>query len=231
MKAFSRCLAVSCLILVACLEAQAQVAAWEIAGTNASTSNPKPAGTLGSFMDSASLTLGAGITASAAADTFGGSGFNATSLASAITGNQYLSFTLIPTTGYAVSFTSLSLLSGVSTATTSFHGEVLSSATGFNSGASLHSYSFSSTSAPLQSITLSGVSALQNVTGPVEFRIYGWRDTGGTSTFRLRSLTGTDLVLNGTVSAVPEPSTYAAILGALTLAGVVMHRRRRSIRR
>ena len=231
MKAFCRYLAVSCLTLIAGAEAQAQIAAWEIAGTSAVTSNPKPAGTLGDFIDSANLTLGAGITASSAADTFGGSGFNSTALASAITGDQYLSFTLTPTTGYAVSFTSLSLLSGVSTATTSFHGEVLSSATGFNSGASLHSYSFSSTSAPLQSITLSGVSALQNVTGPVEFRIYGWRDTGGTSTFRLRSLTGNDLVLNGTVSAVPEPTTYAAILGALTLAGVVMHRRRRSIRR
>ena len=231
MKAFCRFFAVSCLTLIACAEAQAQIAAWEIAGTSAVTSNPKPAGTLGDFIDSANLTLGAGITASSAADTFGGSGFNSTALASAITGDQYLSFTISPTTGYAVSFTSLSLLSGVSTATTSFHGEVLSSATGFDSGASLYSYSFSSTSAPLQSITLSGVSALQNVTGPVEFRIYGWRDTGGTSTFRLRSLTGSDLVLNGTVSAVPEPSTYAAILGALTLAGVAMHRRRRSIRR
>ncbi len=231
MKAFCRYLAVSCLTLIACVESQAQIAAWEIAGTSASTSNPNPADTLGDFIDNASLTLGAGITASSAADTFGGSGFNSTSLASAITGDQYLSFTLTPSTGYAVSFDSLSLLSGVSSATTSFHGEVLSSATGFNSGASLHSYSFSSTSAPLQSITLSGVSALQNVTGPVEFRIYGWRDTGGTSTFRLRSLTGTDLVLNGTVSAVPEPSTYAAILGALTLAGVAMHHRRRSIRR
>jgi hypothetical protein len=227
MNTICRHLAVCCLVLIACLEARAQIAAWEIAGTSAATSNPKPASALDSFIDGASLTLGSGITASSATDTFGGSGFNSTSLASAITGNQYLSFTLTPSSGYAVSLTSLSLLSGVSTATTSFHGEVLSSATGFNSAASLHSYSFSSTTAPLQSITLSGVSALQNVTGPVEFRIYGWRDTGGTSTFRLRSLTGNDLVLNGTVSAVPEPSTYAAIIGALTLAGVILQRRRR----
>jgi len=231
MKAFSRHLLASFLALAACLEAQAQIAAWEIAGTNASTSNPKPATTLAGFIDSASLTLGSAITASAAADTFGGSGFNSTSLSSAITGNQFLSFTITPSSGHAVSLSSLTLLSGVSSATTSFHGEVLSSATGFATGASLHSYSFSTTSAPLQSITLSGVSALQNVTGPVEFRIYGWRDNAGSSTFRLRSLTGSDLVLNGTVSAVPEPSTYAAILGALTLAGVVMQRRRCSIRR
>lgn len=218
--------ALAFLVLAMCLEAQAQIVAWEISGSTSSTVNPEPADLLGAYLDSASLTLGSGLTSSATANTFGGSGFNSTSLASAIAANQYLSFTLTPSAGHAVSISSLSFLTGVSAAVSNFHGELLSSATGFASGNALHSYSFSSTTAPLQSITLSGHSALQNATSAIEFRIYGWRDTTGTSTFRIRSLSGNDLVINGSVSAVPEPSTYAVLFGALTLAAVVVRRRR-----
>lgn len=65
-----------------------------------------------------------------------------------------------------------------------------------------------------QSITLS------SLTGTNEVRIYGY--AGGTGSF------GIDRVsLTGSLTAVPEPSTYAAILGAVTLVGVVAVRRRK----
>lgn len=35
---------------------------------------------------------------------------------------------------------------------------------------------------------------------------------------------------NVSFTAIPEPSTYAAIFGALALAGVVVHRRRQARR-
>jgi hypothetical protein len=40
-------------------------------------------------------------------------------------------------------------------------------------------------------------------------------------------LAGYVTIVNFDIQAIPEPSTYAAIFGALTLAGVMIHRRRR----
>jgi hypothetical protein len=213
-------------MLAAGCAATGQLVSWEITGANATVTNPQPATFLAANIASASLTLGSGVTAASAADTFGGSGFNTTSLAAAIAGDDYLSITITPGAGHNLSITSLSLLTGVSTAVTSFHGEILSSATGFTASDAVHSYLFATTSAPIQSITLSGVSALQNVLGPIEFRVYGWRDTAGTSSFRFRNLSGSDLVITGSVTAIPEPSTCAAILGLVALAGVTIRRRR-----
>ncbi len=208
-------------------QAQAQIVAWEISGSNASTSDPLAASTLASGLASGELSLGSGVTASSAADTFGASGFNSTSLAAAIAANQYLSLTLTPTAGHALDLSSISLLTGVSTAVINFNGALLSSATGFTTDDALHTYAFSSASAPLQTATLSGESGLQDLTTATEFRVYGWRDDAGTSTFRFRSLTGYDVSIAGTVSAVPEPSTYAVILGATALAVVARRRRQR----
>lgn len=71
-------------------------------------------------------------------------------------------------------------------------------------------------------ITLWRVLDLSSITGAtsVTFRLYGFNSeaTGGTG-----GLQG-NLTFSGTV--VPEPSTYAAMLGLLAL-GVVMWRRRR----
>lgn len=222
-----------CWILVWALTANplwAQLAVWDVAGTNASATNPLPATSVGVNISSANLTLGGGLSTSSSADTFGGSNFDTTSLSAAITNADYISFTITPTSGYALSISSISFNSGVSTATTNFNVSLLSSATGLTAAHTLHTYSFSSTNAPAQSITLTGSPALQNHTGAIEFRLYGWRDTGGTSTFRIRNLSGSDLVINGTVSAIPEPSTYAALAGLLALGGVLWQRRRQAKR-
>lgn len=208
--------------------AQAQLVAWEIGGTSAGTSNPLPAATLDAGVASAELTLGSGVTASSAADTFGGTGFNATSLAAAIAANQYLSITFTPAAGHTVSLASISLQTGVGSAVADFHGALLSSATGFTSGDALYTYAFGTASASLQTATLSGVGDLQDLAGATEFRLYGWRDSAGTSTFRFRSLSGYDVTIQGTVSAVPEPATYAVLAGGAALAAVVARRRRRT---
>lgn len=225
-----KALATACLFslsIALCPRAQAQIIAWEISGTNATAANPLAATTLGSGLASAQLSLGSGVSASAAADTFGATGFNATSLAAAIAANQYLSITLTPAAGYSLSLTSLALQTSVSTAVSSFHGALLSSATGFAADDALHTYAFSTAAAPLQTATLSGENDLQGLTTATEFRLYGWRDTTGSSTFRFRSLSGYDVSFAGAVSAVPEPSTWAATAGLVALAGAIAWRRKR----
>ncbi|MBP6863677.1 MAG: autotransporter-associated beta strand repeat-containing protein [Candidatus Didemnitutus sp.] len=54
----------------------------------------------------------------------------------------------------------------------------------------------------------------------------GWASLGSFGT----SLIGQDMVLSWTAAAIPETSTYAAIFGALALAGVCVHRRRQARR-
>lgn len=205
--------------------AYAQLATWEVNTVNAGSTNPFSATTLASNVMSANLALGSGVSASTAADTFGGSNFNQISLSNAITGGDYISFSISPSIGYSISISSITFNSGVSTTVTNFNGNLLSSVTGFTSSDSLLTYSFSALGASAQSVTLSAISSLQNVTSAVEFRLYGFRDTSGTSTFRIRNLSGNDLVINGTASVIPEPSTFTFLAGTAVL-GLAAFRRR-----
>jgi hypothetical protein len=67
----------------------------------------------------------------------------------------------------------------------------------------------------------------------VSFRLYGFNDTavggGGSSGLSNNGLPGTggNLIINGSVSAVPEPSSYAAVFGALAFGFVFLTRRLR----
>lgn len=208
----------------------AQLVAWEVTGVNAQANNPLSGIILDSNIISASIILGSGVSASSAGDTFGGSNFDKASFTDAISDGDYISIFITPSSPYEVSFSSFTYLGGLSGAA-NFNVALLSSVTGFSSSDTLDIYPFSTASPQARSITLSSIPALQNVIGTVEFRLYGWRDSTGTSTFRIRSNAGYDLTISGstTLTAVPEPSTYAAILGGVALVGVVAIRRRKRV--
>ncbi len=191
-----------------------QIVAWDVINQNSSATNPLSASILDGRLTSASLTLGSGVGASAAGSTFGGSGFDQTSLAAALSGGDYLSFSLTPASGSSFSVSSMSLLFGVSTAVTNFNVALVSNVSGFTAENALWNFAFGTASPAMQTITLSSVPDLQNLTSVVEFRLYGWRDTSGTTTFRIRENAGNDLSVLGTATAIPEPSTYAALFGA-----------------
>lgn len=207
-----------------------QIAVWDVGGNVGAGDGDDPlsADSVGENITSAVMTLGSGVSASAANDTFGASGFTETSLSSAISANDYISITVTASGGFEIDFTSIDFLTGIASSLTenNFNVSLQSDATGFNDSSSLHDYSFSNTSPSAQSVTLSGVSGLQNRIGSTEFRLYGWKDSdGGTSTFRIRSNSGDDLEIFGSVSAVPEPSSFAALMGLGAL-GLVATRRR-----
>lgn len=60
-------------------------------------------------------------------------------------------------------------------------------------------------------------------TSAVQFRIYGWGGSNSGGTLRLDNIAVSG---NVALAPVPEPSTYAAIFGAVALVAVVVQRRR-----
>jgi len=142
----------------------------------------------------------------------------ATGLAEAITGNDYFSFTLNAAPGYALNLTQLTM--GVaayraSGASTSVRGNfyALSSINGFTTSALINTIETAQQNSPFTFVTftidLAGA-AYQNLTSPVEFRIYMEYNTVSTA----RYLAIDDVVLSGTIAAIPEPSTGLLLLGS-----------------
>jgi hypothetical protein len=79
-------------------------------------------------------------------------------------------------------------------------------------------------------VLLSGISALQNIAAGtnVSLRVLGAGATNSGGTFALGRLTGDDLVLNGTVSAIPEPTSLVlCTAAALSYGGAAWRKRRR----
>lgn len=135
------------------------------------------------------------------------------------------SFTLEPTAGYALDLSSMSLrMSRSSTGPSSIAIGL------FVDGVSQQTSSVSTITS--QSVTTSSFDTLTfdfndltNIVGTAELRIYGWDAGGSVGTLRLDNITLTGSV---SVSAVPEPSTYATMAGAASLAGAMWWRRRQT---
>ncbi len=175
-------------------------------------------------------TLGTG---SGAANAWGANNFNIVtpSEASAITANNFYSFSITPDPLIAMSFESIGAYnirrssSGPSTGQWQYR-------IGTGSFADIGSditWGAITTAAgnPQSLIDLSGISALQNVTETVTFRLIAWGATTVGGTFYFNDPLDTaanDLVLNGDLVAIPEPSR-ALLLGIGGL-GLIFRRRR-----
>lgn len=148
----------------------------------------------------------------------GGGYFGADTWTGTAPGTNYFQFTITPAEGFAVTLTSLSF--GYRATSTG------PNAISFRSGSD--SYSTNLVSSALTrdsswhtsgSLTLTSTT----ITSATTFRIYGSGASSAGGTFRVD-----DVTLNGSISAIPEPSTYAAIVGAASLAGAIWWRRRQS---
>lgn len=228
--------------LLACSALHADVIAnWDNDPLEAS-STTAPVGSTAAWASSSDLTMGSGLNSSAGyPDALTGiqnnSGIN--SLATAISGNHYFSFTITPDGSTSVNYDSLfvrlSLQANAQPATTEF--SLLSDLTGFTSSDAIDSFTASATVSGLNHATdtfdLSGSSALQGVSAgtPIEFRIYA-HNTAANSMTRLgignafATDAAPDLTLNGTVAAIPEPAS----LSLFGLAGLALLWMRRTFR-
>lgn len=148
----------------------------------------------------------------------------ATTEAAAVSGNVYAEFSLTPTAGNKLDLTTLTLdaWSASSTASRSFFVRYSPDPT----------FAFSSTLIPATSAPSSGSSPaavsgninITDLTSAIYFRIYGFDPGSGSPN---RGLQYDNITVSGSVSPIPEPSTYA-LMGGLGLVGFAGYRRWRA---
>lgn len=224
---------VAAIVMSTASRAEAQILLqWNTAG-NTGTETTEASAFNDSKVAASTLTLGPGVTPAANADRFGGSNWydtgdvSPTNVADAIADGEYFSFTVAPLNGASLSLTSFAFVwdrSGTGPASFSLR----SSADNYAADLGAFTSAPLSATATLRAIDLTGYSS---ITSETTFRLYayGATSTSGTGGFDVVSgYTQPNVQLFGnSASAVPEPSTYAALAGACALMGVVVARQRR----
>lgn len=144
-----------------------------------------------------------------------------TTASGAVSGNDYYTFTVTPTTGFKLNLTSLTFLTDatVATGTNSYTANLFVRSSldsfGANIGTMIADTSNVASSYVLQSVDLSS-GTYQGITSPVEFRVYLFNT--GANPGDTNSITRSDsYTLSGSVLAVPEPSVYLLLAGGLFL--------------
>ena len=167
-----------------------------ITGTNPNTANPYTTGqTVDPNITVTGIGRGAGITGTNANDRYNANSWNTTTLDP----TGYFEWTLTPNGGYEIDYTDLTFVAQASgTGPTSF---------AFRTSADTFTGDIGTPTATGATIDLS---AFQNVTTAMTFRLYGWNASGSAGTYSVNWFT-----FNGAVSSVivPEPATLGAVAG------------------
>ncbi|MDA7517558.1 PEP-CTERM sorting domain-containing protein [Akkermansiaceae bacterium] len=141
-----------------------------------------------------------------------------TTVAQAVANDSYFTFTISPDTLTSLRFDTLTFKAGRGGGST---------ARGYSVRTSLDSFTsdLGSGDIPAQRPNFSNLSAdlsapaFDNITAPIEFRIYVYSPAIG------NSLEFDDIILNGTVTTIPEPSISLALVLGLLSCGLVRRRK------
>lgn len=181
----------------------------------------------------AKLILGDGVNPSTTANQYGfkiAGDDETNSLAGAVASNHYMEFSLTVASGYELNLDSIDM-KGEATASGCSNVVLMTSIDGFIAGQEIASaYSanegtggFDTDSSGFGAPIDLSAAKYQDLTGSLSFRLYGWDSTSGSGATYIRNLSGDDLVINGTVEAVPEPTVIG--LMALGCSGMFLGRR------
>ncbi len=161
---------------------------------------------------------------------------SSTNFANAFEAGSYVTFSITPEEGYQISLENISLRAAASTANTTsdraFYLVTESSPAAFSSsstvlltdrtiGGTLPFQDANVASTVLGSYITGDLSTLGTISDTQYFRIY--LQTPGQS----QAISFDDIVVNGSVSVIPEPSAAAALTGAVFLGFAALRRRRR----
>ncbi|PTX60036.1 putative secreted protein (Por secretion system target) [Kordia periserrulae] len=176
-----------------CLFSQAQILTFDfngLAGNETSAvSNSNDAN-----LTTSTITRGSGLTASNNANRFNAQSWATTSIANAVSGNDYMEFTITPNSGFEFNVTTM--VFNVQRSGTGLRGIALRSSIDAYA-ANIDTEMAIADNTSVQTITFT-VNQTGN-TAAVTYRIYGWAEaTGGSGGFEG---TGNDIIVNGTVSA------------------------------
>ena len=160
---------------------------------------------------------------------FGREDVVANDLATSLTNNDYITFSVTVESGYAMNLSSLTFQLGGTSGTSAYttNAVVRSSLDSYanNIGSAFSQSIAANTSTATygsKSADLTGA-GFQSLVGTVVFRVYLWDNLAATTAY-----TRVDtMALNGTISAVPEPAGWSAIAGGAGLVWVALMRRRR----
>ena len=140
--------------------------------------------------------------------------------ASAITANNFFSFTVAPTPGYAISYTSIPAYnlrrSGTGPKAGIWQYKV---ASGAFTDIGTSSFTTTATTYLAAAVSLSGIPALQSVSSEVTFRIVFWDASGSTGTMYINNVGGAlnqDLAITGTVVAASTASPTTSGMRSVT---------------
>jgi len=180
-----------------------------ITDLNPSASNPYATGqVVDAGITATGIGRGPTTAAESAANRYAARGWNA----AAFDTNKYFTFTLTPNAGNAINLTNFIYTGQASGTGPSFFA--------FRSSLDTFTNNIGTPLAGGATIDLSGA-PFQNLTSASEFRLYGWNASSTAGTFSVN-----DFTFNGTITAVPEP-TSLALLGIAGCAGLVAAYRRR----
>jgi hypothetical protein len=208
-------IAAACLMLAANAPAQLVIFSFGSAGSPTNTATALDADLTASVFSGNVGTPTTGSTSPLYSAGSGGAYFTANGWTGASPGTNYFSFTLQPSPGHEFSVTSLSFgYRTTSTGPTDFVVRSSADAYAANLIAGILVGDSTWHSTGTLAFTLPGLDEATT------FRIMASGASSSLGTFRID-----DVTLGGAVSAVPEPGTYALILGAAVLGVLVLRRR------
>jgi len=204
----------------------AAILAWNTFG-NAGTETTEPSFSNDAGVSAANLTLGAGVTAAANGNRFGGNAWfdtgdtNPTTLAESVAGNDYIQFIVTPVDGFSVSVTSF-VFSWDHSSTGPGSLTLRSSADGFTSDLG----GVTGLAASITTGNTINITTVPDFTTSTTFRLYGFGATASTGTGGFDTASSVvNVQLNGTVDPVPEPTSIPLVVGGV---GTLLLFRRRS---